>query len=158
VGYLTPEELLAGSSIQHDIEVPATLLAAGAIDGARVRLRPLTVHDVQLATRAAKDSEALLSVLMLKQGMVEPALSLDQVHALPTGVARLLLEELNRISGLKVDKPGLADAVQAPMAKACFLLAREFGWSPQQVGELTLGQVLLYLELIRQKGQEVNAA
>lgn len=158
MGYLTAEELLAGSSIQHDIEIPATLLAEGANGRARVRLRPLTVHDVQLATRAAKDSEALLSVLMLKAGMVEPALSLDQVHALPTGVARFLLEELNRISGLKVDKPGLADAVQAPMAKACFLLAREFGWSPQQVGELTLGQVLLYLELIRQKGQEVNGA
>jgi hypothetical protein len=158
VGYLSAEELLAGSSIQHDIQIPATLLAQGTSAGARVRLRPLTVHDVQLVTRAAKDSEALLSVLMLKQGMVEPMLSLDQVHALPTGVARFLLEELNRISGLKVDKPGLADAVQAPMAKACFLLAREFGWSPQQVGELTLGQVLLYLELVRQKGQEANGS
>lgn len=158
MGYLTAEELLAGSSIQHDVEIPPTLLAEGANGGARVRLRPLTVHDVQLVTRAAKDSEALLSVLMLKQAMVEPTLSLDQVHALPSGVARFLLEELNRISGLKIDKPGLADAVQAPMAKACFLLAREFGWSPQQVGELTLGQVLLYLELIRQKGQEVNGA
>jgi hypothetical protein len=158
VAYLTADELLAGGSVQHDIDVPTALLGDGAGEPRTVRLRPLTVRDVQLVTRAAKESNALLSVLMLKEGLVKPPLSFEQVHALPTGLARFLLEELNRISGLKVDKPGLADAVQAPMAKACFLLAREFGWSPQQVGELTLGQVLLYLEMIRQNGQEANGS
>ncbi len=158
MAHLTAEELLAGGSAQHDIDIPPALLGESGDDPRSVRLRPLTVRDVQLVTRAAKDSNALLSVLMLKEGLVKPALSFEQVHSLPTGLARFLLEELNRISGLKVDKPGLADAVQAPMSKACFLLAREFGWSPQQVGELTLGQVLLYLEMIRQNGQEANGS
>lgn len=158
MAYLTADELLAGGSVQHDIEIPATLLGAEQEGPRRVRLRPLTVRDVQLVTRASKDNDALLSVLMLKEGLVEPALSFEQLQALPTGLARFLVEELNRVSGLAVDKPGLADAVQAPMAKACFLLAREFGWSPQQVGDLTLGQVLLYLEMVRQNGQETNGA
>jgi hypothetical protein len=158
VPYLSADELLAGSAVQHDIEIPPALLGGAPDQPRRVRLKPLTVRDVQLVTRAAKDSDSLLSVLMLKEALVDPVLSFDQVHALPAGLARFLLEEINRISGLQVDKPGLADAVQAPMAKACFLLAREFGWSPQQVGELTLGQVLLYLEMIRQNGQETNGA
>lgn len=161
MAYMSADELLAGSSVHHDIEIPPALLGSGGGEVRSVRLRPLTVRDVQLVTRAAKESNALLSVLMLKEGLVKPALSFEQVHALATGLARFLLEELNRISGLAVDKPGLADAVQAPMAKACFLLAREFGWSPQQVGELTLGQVLLYLEMLRQNpqnGQEADAA
>ncbi|HZU25695.1 MAG TPA: hypothetical protein VFA04_09240 [Bryobacteraceae bacterium] len=156
--YLTADELLAGSSAHHDIEIPPALLGRENGASRRVRLRPLTVRDVQLVTRAAKDSDALLSALMLKEALVEPALSFDQVQALPGGVARFLVEELNRISGLQVDKPGLAEAVQAPMAKACFLLAREFGWSPQQVGELTLGQVLLYLEMIREHRKDAAGA
>lgn len=154
--YLSADELLAGASVVHDIEVPPAVLgaAAGPSSAApvprKVRMRPLAVRDIQRVTKAARDDDALLSVLMLKEAMVEPALSLEQVHGLHAGLARFLLEELNRISGLSVDEETLADAVQAPMARACFLLAREFGWSPQEVGELTMGQVLLYLEMLGQ--------
>jgi len=38
--------------------------------------------------------------------------------------------------------------VRAPLARACFILAREFGWTPAECSELTVGQVLLYLEMI----------
>ena len=37
--------------------------------------------------------------------------------------------------------------VQAPLAKACFVLAKEFGWTPEQVSGMTIGQILLYLEM-----------
>ena len=158
MGYLTADELLAGSSVQHDVEIPGSLMGSEGAGTRKVRLRPLTVRDVQRVTRASKDSDGLLSILMLKEALVDPVLSFEQLNTLPTGLARFLVEELNRISGLRIDKPGLAEAVQAPMAKACFLLAREFGWSPQQVGELTLGQVLLYLEMIRQGREEAAAS
>lgn len=160
MGYLTAEELLAGSAITHDVEIPASILASA--DGAqpkgpmKIKLRPLTVRDVQRITKGAKESETLLSVLMLKEALVEPRLSFDQVHALHAGLARFLLDELNRISGLKVEENGLSEAVQAPLARACFILAREFGWSPQEVGELTMGQILLYLEMIRQNRTEAE--
>ena len=152
---LTADELLAGSALTHDLEIPAAVLAAGADPDApaapgRVRMRPLTVRDVQRCTKAARDDDALLSMLMLKEALVEPALSLEQVQGLQAGLARFLVDELNRISGLTIDEDGVADAVQAPLARACFLLAREFGWSPAQVGELTVGQVLLYLEMLDQ--------
>jgi hypothetical protein len=157
MGYLSAEDLLAGASLTHDIEVPASVLGpaglpvAGAVaEPRKVRMRPLAVRDVQRVTRAARDDDSLLSILMLKEAVVEPALTLEQVHGLHAGLARFLLEELNRISGLAVDGDGLADAVQAPMARAFFILAREFGWSPQEVGELTMGQVLLYLEMLGQ--------
>jgi hypothetical protein len=153
MSYLTAEELLAGSSVTHDIEVPAILVSGG--DGVqpqepmKVKLRPLTIRDVNRVLKAAKDDDALLSALMLKEALVEPVLTFEQVHGLRAGVARFLVEELNRISGLKVLENGMAEAIQAPMAKACFILAREFGWSPLEVGDLTMGQVLLYLEMIR---------
>jgi hypothetical protein len=162
MAYVTAEELLAGSSITHDVEIPAAVLApAGgpqAVVPIKVKLRPLTVRDVQRVTKAAKDDDTLLSVLMLKEALVEPLLSFDQVQALHTGLARYLMDELNRISGLKVEADTLTEAVQAPLARACFVLAREFGWSPQQVGDLTMGQILLYLEMMGQSRAEAEGA
>ncbi len=162
MAYVTAEELLAGSSITHDVEIPAAVLApAGgpqAVVPLKVKLRPLTVRDVQRVTKAAKDDDTLLSVLMLKEALVEPLLSFDQVQALHTGLARYLMDELNRISGLKVEADTLTEAVQAPLARACFVLAREFGWSPQQVGDLTMGQILLYLEMMGQSRAEAEGA
>ena len=38
--------------------------------------------------------------------------------------------------------------VQAPLARACFVLARQFGWTPDECAELTVGQVLTYLEML----------
>jgi hypothetical protein len=35
------------------------------------------------------------------------------------------------------------------LAKACFILAKEFGWSPEDVSAMTIGQILLYLEMAR---------
>jgi hypothetical protein len=34
------------------------------------------------------------------------------------------------------------------MTRACFELAREFGWTPDECAALTVGQVLMYLELL----------
>jgi len=160
MNFMTAEELLAGSSIAHEVEVPASIISPGgaapAKEGMKVKLRPLTVRDVQRVTKAAKDSSSLISVLMLKEALVEPALTFEQVHSLHTGLARFLLDELNRVSGLAVDENDMANAVQAPLAKACFILAQQFGWSPQEVGELTMGQILLYLEMIRQHRVEAE--
>lgn len=155
MSYLSADELLAGAALTHDVEIPAEL--AGGAAGRKVRLRPLTVRDLQRVAKAAKDDDRLLSVLLLKEALVEPALGFDQVHALPAGLARHLVDELNRISGLKLAERGMAEAVEAPLARACFVLAREFGWSPQQVGELTVGQILLYLEMIQQQPAQAAA-
>jgi hypothetical protein len=164
MGYLTADELLAGSSITHDIPLGLAMpAAAGGSDDpaaggvARVRMRPLTVRDIQKITKAARDDEALLSALMLKEGMVEPALSFDQIQGLPAGLAKFLLGELNRISGLAVTEDEMEDAVSAPLARACFVLAREFGWSPQEVGELTIGQLLLYMEMVSRGNKPAEA-
>lgn len=39
----------------------------------------------------------------------------------------------------------------APLAWMSFRLARAFGWTPQQVQALTLGQVLLYLTFLEEE-------
>jgi hypothetical protein len=164
MAYLSADELLAGSSLTHDVEVPPAILAPAsgpAAHGppmpAKLRMRPLTVRDIQRVTKAARDDDTLLSVLLLKEAVVEPALSLEQVHGLHAGLARFLIEELNRISGLALDDETMADAIQAPLARACFILAQEFGWSPQEVGDLTMGQVLLYLEMAGRTHQRAEA-
>ena len=147
VSTLTAEDLLAGASAQHAVEVPPHLLGDGVTAG-QVILRPLTVRDVQRVTQAAREQTALMSVLMVQQALVDPPLSVEQASGLPAGLVEFLLEQVNRISGLAMLRGDVDEAVRAPLSRACFVLAREFGWTPEQCSQLTVGQVLLYLEMV----------
>ena len=149
----TADELLAGADLTYDVEIPAALLApsggaGGAPVGRAVRLRPLTVRDVQLIARAAKSDEVLTSTLMLQRAMVEPALKDREVATMRSGLVRFLVDEVNRISGLTSDADELRDLAQSPLMQAFVVLAREFGWTPEQVKAMTMGQLLGYLEVL----------
>lgn len=146
---LGAEELLLGSDATHEVTVPAELLADALGDVARaVTIRPLVLADVQRIHKAARDGTALTSVLMVQQALVEPPLTVEQANRLPAGLVQFLVGEVNRVSGLTMTGDELADAVQAPMARACFVLSREFGWTPEECAAMTVGQVLLYLEML----------
>lgn len=154
---LSAEELLAGSGITFEVPVPPEILRPGAQGTADalsvVRLRPLTIADLQLITRAAKEADALMATLMVQRALIEPALSVPQVAGLHVGLVEFLLSEVMRISGMAVSEPQLRAAIEAPLAKAAHVLAREFGWTPPQVSELTLGQILVHLQMLEQEAQ-----
>jgi len=134
---LSAEELLAGSALTRDIIVPPELAANGG--QATLRMRPLTVRDLQRITKAVKDDESLSTTLMIQHALVDPQL--------PAGLARFLVDQINEISGIDTPRDALHEFVQAPLAKACFILAKEFGWTPEEVSGMTIGQILLYLEM-----------
>lgn len=147
---LTADELLAGGALTFEVDVPGDLLGAdGGARSGRVRLRPLTVRDLQLVARAAKDNDALASAFMVQTSVVEPRLTLQQVNALPVGLLQFLLAEVNRISGMSASPEDVKASAEEPVVRAAFILSREFGWTPEQVSALTLGQILVHLELLR---------
>lgn len=152
---LSAEELLAGGGLTFEIEVPPDVLRPTEETGngtpATVRLRPLTVRDLQLVSRAAKERDSLTATLMVQRALLEPEMDVAQVSAMHVGLLQFLLEHVNRISGIAATSEELSDAVDAPLAKAAFVLAQEFGWTPQQVNELTLGQVLLNLQMLKER-------
>src|SRR4051812_26352104 len=157
---LSAQDLLAGAGSRHTVVIPGELLPAGESGGiaaGEVVLRPLTLRDVQRVTQAAKDDRVLISAVMVQQALVQPELSVDQVASLPAGLVRFLLQATNRLSGLEVGAGELEAAAREPVVRACFVLSREFGWTPQQCSELTLGQVLLYLEMLA-RGETPGAA
>ena len=143
---LAAEDLLAGAQLTHRVELPAALLG-GAAPGS-VSLKPLTAGAVQRIAGAAKEERVLASVLMVQQSLVEPRLTVDQTAALSAGLLQFLLGEVNRISGLALADDDIEQAIKAPLTKACFVLAREFGWTPADCSALTVGQILLYLEML----------
>ena len=176
---LTAEDLLASAGASFTVKVPAALLksvpegdgteygngataATTRSNGARyageVVLRPLLVRDVDRVVRASKEQRVLASVLMVQQSLVAPKLTVEQVGSLPAGVVQFLSEHVNRISGLALDEDDLERAVKAPLARACFILAREFGWTPAECSELTVGQVLLYLEMLAREEPPAEVA
>jgi hypothetical protein len=153
---LTAEELLAGGALTHEVEIPADLLSTNGHNpaGGQVMLRPLTVRHLQRIGRAARDDDGLSAALMIQQSLVEPELKLEQVSQLPAGLAHFLVERINAISGIDTPRDALAELVQAPLARACFILAKEFGWTPEEVSGMTIGQILLYLEMANGQGGE----
>ncbi len=154
---LTAEELLAGSSLIHEVVIPSDILLPGsAAENSEekkrtVKLRSLIVKDVHLIIKAAKDNDLLTSSLILQQAIVEPKLNVEQISLMQSGLVKFLVDKVNQISGLSTTKDGLAQMVQAPIARACFILSKEFGWTPEEVSEMSIGQVLLYLEMINEK-------
>lgn len=152
---LSADELLAGGGLTFSVEVPPHILQPGGgaapVAAGSVQLRPLTVKDLQRISRAAKDSDNLTATLMVQAALVEPALSVQQVAALHVGLVDFLLEQVNRISGIASTPDDIGQAASDPLAKAAFILAREFGWTPQDINNLTLGQVVLHLEMLKQQ-------
>ena len=154
---LAPEELLAGSALTFEVEVPSHVLRPGEDAApqpelpATVRLRPLTVADLQTIARAAKESDSLTAALMVHSALVEPELTIAQLSTMQVGLLQFLLERVNELSGISAGAAEVAQAVDAPLAKATFVLAEEFGWTPQEVGELTLGQILLHLKMLGER-------
>jgi hypothetical protein len=146
---LSAEELLAGSRLTHDVHIPVELLGSNGETPVEpnVVLRPLAVQDLQRIGKAAEDNENLSAALMIQQALVEPSLRFEDVSKLPAGLAKFLVERINAISGISTPRDELQELVQAPLARACFVLAREFGWTPEEVSGMTIGQILLYLEM-----------
>ena len=155
--FVTPEELLAGREMTFDVDIPPEILRPSA-DGSsgngqgakKIQLRPLTVRDVQLIAKAAKDDEVLTSVLMIHKAVVEPELKQSDIASMHGGLVSFLVERINRISGLSTTDDEMREIVESPIVRAFFVLAREFNWTPQQVKEMTVGQILGYLELLNQ--------
>lgn len=145
---LSVEDLLASGATTHTVPLPAALLAGTSGAAGEVVLRPLLVRDVDRVVRAAREQRVLTSVLLVQQALVEPRMTVEQVGSLPAGLVQFLSERVNAISGLALGEDDLERAVKAPLARACFVLAREFGWTPAECSELTVGQVLLYLEML----------
>jgi hypothetical protein len=151
---LSVEELLLGAEATSVVEIPADVLEPASADGGgdapptTVVIRPLTLADVQRIQKAARDERVLTSVLMVQQALVEPKVTVEQVNRMHAGLVEFLLREVNHVSGLMLDADELQQTVRAPLARACFVLAREFGWTPEECAALTLGQALVYLELL----------
>ena len=149
---MTAEQLVAGGSVTHSVELPPHLLSGEGLENSKVVLRPLTVRDLQRIATAAREDESLSAALMIQQALVEPALKFEQVSQLPAGVARFLLDQINAVTGISTSQSALEELVQAPLAKACFVLSKEFGWTPEEVSTMTIGQILLYLEMSTRNG------
>jgi hypothetical protein len=153
---VTPEELLYGKEQIFNVEIPPSLLQPRLQDSPAtgsakiIRLRPLSVADVQLIAKAAKNDEVLTSVLMIQRAVVEPKLKQNQITEMHGGLVSFLVDCINRISGLTTSEDELREITNSPLVRAFFVLAKEFNWTPQQVREMTAGQILGYLELLNQ--------
>ena len=106
---LTPEDLLAGAENTFEIAIPLELLHPHRVPAAArdqesqtmvLQLRPLTIGTFQLVMKAAKQDAGLIPLLMIKESLVQPTLTLEQIKKLPLGLVNFLIDHIRQISGL----------------------------------------------------------
>ena len=144
---LAATDLLAGSQVLHTVEIPAEVLHP-CKDGAEpgtIKVRPLNLATMTLISRAAREDSSLVPLLTIKEAVVEPTLGLDQVRQMHVGLVHFLVGRINVISGLSEDGSAIATALNSSLGHTHLLLAKHFGWTPEQVSQLTPGQVAVYL-------------
>ena len=147
---LSAQDLLAGSAIVHTVEVPHAVLHPGAATDPEpapgvVSLKPLTIGTLVTISRAAREDSALVPLLMIKESLVEPSLGLDAIRQLHIGLVHHLVSRINQVSGLTADGEPVPDLSGTPAGQIHLLLARHFGWTHDQVSQLTPGQVAVYV-------------
>lgn len=108
---LSAEDLLAGADSIFEIAIPADLIGATLPTNGReavteriIRIRPLSIGTFSLITRAAKNDVDMIPLLMMKESVVEPSLSLEQVKKMPIGLVEFIIEHVREVSGLTKKK------------------------------------------------------
>ena len=156
----TADDLLAGAGEEHVVEVPYEIrrpldVGGEAPDPLEVHVRALTLGDVHRIAKASKGDEALAGAMMIERALVQPHLERSQIQQLPSGLVRFLIDVINRSSGLVATNDEVRTAAESPLGRLFFALAKEFGWSAQDVRELTVGEALTYLQAIRSGTEEL---
>lgn len=105
---LTAEDLLSGTKTIIDVDLPEELLAESDSGkkntSGRVRLQPLSIGTFNLVLRAAKNDRGLVPLLMIKESLVDPKLTLDQIKKLQLGLTEFIVTKIRTISGLNEKK------------------------------------------------------
>ena len=118
-----------------------------------VQLRPLSIGVFQLIMRAAREDPGLIPVLMIKESLVKPVMSVEQVNQLHLGVVSFLIDQVRAISGLVEKKTLLGESGASPWIAAYYRMARAFGWTPQQTQELTMAQIAILVEMLERESE-----
>lgn len=104
---LTAEELLAGAETIFEITIPEEFVKPGqgtADKPNTIQIRPLTIGTFQLIMKSAREDPGLIPLLIVKEGLVAPAVSLVQVRSMPIGLLEFILEHIREVSGLSKKK------------------------------------------------------
>ena len=105
----SPEDLLAGSSITFEVIVPPEILQPVSKQNPEakevvVELCPLSIGKFGLIMKAAKNEPGLIPLLMIKESLVKPTMSLEQIKQMHLGLVNFLITQIREISGLNPKK------------------------------------------------------
>jgi hypothetical protein len=108
---LTAEDLLFGVHSSYDVAVPQSLLQPtadrseiGADKDKNVQLQPLSLRTFQRIVKTCQYDSDQISRYMIREGLINPKLTDEQIAMLPVGIANFLVEKIQWISGLSEKK------------------------------------------------------
>ena len=84
----------------YTVQIPSDILAPVGNAAQEVKIKPLTLQRFQLIAKAAKDDPALVPVLVIKESVTEPDLTIQNIHSMKVGLVNFLINEIKRLSGI----------------------------------------------------------
>ena len=119
---VTADDLMAGVAATYEVTISPEVLEPGPRQGASerkslvVQLRPLSIGTFQLIMKAARQDAGLIPILMIKESLIEPSLSAEQVKQLHLGMVSFLIDHIREISGL-AEKKSIEELRAAPLGQ-----------------------------------------
>ena len=100
---VTVEDLLVGANTTYAVVIPPELLPQPDREVV-VQLRPVTIGAFQLIMKAARQDAGLIPLLLIKESVVQPSLSLERVKQMHLGIVNFLIGQIRASSGLAEKK------------------------------------------------------
>lgn len=69
------------------------------VDGKKVQIRKLTLGDLQLIYKFAKDDPFMTTVGILQKALINPSLNLADIKKIPPFIANKIVKEITEMSG-----------------------------------------------------------
>ena len=88
------------TSETYTIEIPEQVLSWDNGTPHVFTIKPLTVQAFQLIAKAAKADQSLIPIFIVRETVIEPSLSVQQIKNMKVGLVNFLISEIKRVSGI----------------------------------------------------------
>lgn len=102
---VTAEELVQGASPEYELAIPLNIVnPAGNKDTGDktmiIKIKTLTIEVFQLILKAARDDDSLIPLLVVKEAVIEPKLTFNQIKRMHVGLITFIVERIREVSGM----------------------------------------------------------
>lgn len=84
----------------YELDIPCEILPYVEGKPHRITIKPLSLYTFQLIAKATKNDHSMIPVLIIKESLLEPSLSITEIQELKVGLANYIISKVKEYSGI----------------------------------------------------------